>query len=406
MSLFAPFQRRRSLASSRSRRGLGGWVAPLPTWRWLAWSALALACVSNSTAQAAEERGKYVKWRTALGEWPRGRKDSSPAVGADGTIYIGSQVRKLWAVNSQGELLWSFAAGAEIRSSPAVADDGTIYFGCRDRHLYALAPDGSVKWRFATGWWVDSSPAIAADGTVIFGSWDRKVYAVSPEGKERWTFETGGPVFSSAAVAADGTAYIGSNDGQLHALDASGKQRWAFKTGGPVISSPAIRSDGAVCFTSTDGGLFVVETDGKQRWRLQTGGFTESSPVLDALDRVYLGVNRAIWGVTATGEKRWAVATPLGLNTSTGLMTQNGLFYYASRDGFLYVLGADGSRQMLLQVVDVPEASVNLLPDGTVLAASQVLDLVAVNLTNRLAPSAWPMFRQNPRHTGRAAAAR
>jgi outer membrane protein assembly factor BamB len=376
-------------------------------WRSALLVCLAAICLLGTPARsAADVDTNQLKWRVALGEWPRGRKDSSPAVAPDGTSYVGSLVRRLWAVSPKGEILWSFRTGSEIRSSPAVAADGTIYFGCRDRYLYALTPEGKLKWRFATGWWVDSSPGIGADGTVYFGSWDRKVYAVTPTGQERWSFATGGPVFSSPAIAADGTIYIGSNDGHLYALSADWGKKWAFKTGGPVISSPAIRSDGAVCFTSVDGGLYVVAADGKQRWRLQTGGFTESSPVLDVLDRVFLVVNRAIWAVSATGEKRWAVATPFGLNTSTAALTENGLIYYASRDGYLYVLGADGIVQAALEVVDVPEASVNLLPDGTVLAASQVLDLVAINRTNRLAPSAWPMFRQNPQRTGRAPAAR
>ena len=64
-------------------------------------------------------------------------------------------------------------------SSPAIASDGTIYVGSWDNKLYALNPDGTLKWSYATGNWVYSSPAIGADGTLYVGSWDNKLYAIS-----------------------------------------------------------------------------------------------------------------------------------------------------------------------------------------------------------------------------------
>jgi len=61
-------------------------------------------------------------------------------------------------------------------SSPAIGADGTIYFGSWDKNFYALNPDGSQKWVFATSNIVVSSPAIGADGTIYFGSHDKKFY--------------------------------------------------------------------------------------------------------------------------------------------------------------------------------------------------------------------------------------
>jgi outer membrane protein assembly factor BamB len=46
-----------------------------------------------------------------------------------------------------------------------------VYVGCRDGKLYALNPNGSLKWSYNTEGEIGfSSPAIAVDGTVYVGS--------------------------------------------------------------------------------------------------------------------------------------------------------------------------------------------------------------------------------------------
>ena len=66
-----------------------------------------------------------------------------------------------------------FAIGSRaIRSSPAVGADGTVYVGSIDNKTYALNADGSLKWSYATGGGISSSPAVGADGTVLVGSAD------------------------------------------------------------------------------------------------------------------------------------------------------------------------------------------------------------------------------------------
>ena len=58
-----------------------------------------------------------------------------------------------------------------VDSSPAIGTDGTIYVGIGDDNLYALnRADGSLKWKYATGRRLRSSPAIGADGTIYVGS--------------------------------------------------------------------------------------------------------------------------------------------------------------------------------------------------------------------------------------------
>ena len=87
---------------------------------------------------------------------------------------------------------WSFQTGFDVDSSPAIGSDGTIYVGSYDDYLYAINPDGSRKWRFKTGGYVSySSPAAGSDGTIYVGSEDNNLYAINPDGSKKWTFKTG-----------------------------------------------------------------------------------------------------------------------------------------------------------------------------------------------------------------------
>ena len=41
--------------------------------------------------------------------------DSSPAIGSDGTVYVGSNDKKLYAINGQtGAKLWEFETGHQV----------------------------------------------------------------------------------------------------------------------------------------------------------------------------------------------------------------------------------------------------------------------------------------------------
>ena len=120
------------------------------------------------------------------------------------------------ANHKPGTLLWKFETGVNVTSSPAIGADGTIYVGSRglDRKLYAINGKSGVKlWEFETGGSVESSPAISSDGTVYIGSRDKKLYALSGKSEVKlWEFETGAGVYSSLAIGSDGTVYVGSDD--------------------------------------------------------------------------------------------------------------------------------------------------------------------------------------------------
>ena len=67
---------------------------------------------------------------------------SSPAIGSDGTVYVGSADNKLYAIKGKsGVKLWEFETESVVRSSPAIGPDGTVYVGSWDKKLYAIKTD-------------------------------------------------------------------------------------------------------------------------------------------------------------------------------------------------------------------------------------------------------------------------
>jgi len=173
-----------------------------------------------------------------------GRVDSSPSIGADGTVYVGSQqTRKfygtdhsklidessattgfVYAINQNGTIKWFVDLFGDVDSSPAIGSDGTIYIGADNFHVYALNPaNGATKWVEPTRDEVKSSPAIALDGTIFIGSNDGSLYAFNPDGTLKKRYIIGGTVNSSPSIGTDGTVYFatGGGDDKVYAIIGS-----------------------------------------------------------------------------------------------------------------------------------------------------------------------------------------
>ena len=103
---------------------------------------------------------------------------SSPALGSDGRVHVGSFDNRLYAIASDGALEWSYETSGNVHSSPALGSDGRVHVGSQDNRLYAIASDGALSWSYVTGWYVDSSPALGSDGRVYVGSYDNRLYCI------------------------------------------------------------------------------------------------------------------------------------------------------------------------------------------------------------------------------------
>jgi outer membrane protein assembly factor BamB len=264
---------------------------------------------------------------------------SSPAIGLDGTIYVGSEDGKLYAINPDATEKWSFTTSSDVESSPAIDSDGTIYVGDVNRNLYAINPDGTEKWSLMDVTSARSSPAIGSDGTIYIGSWDGKLYAINPNGSEKWSFITSNSVHSSPAISPEGTIYVGSGDMNLYAVNPNGTEKWHFTTGSSIDSSPGIDSNGTIYIGSWDGKLYAINPDGTEKWSFITGNYVRSSPAIDSNGIIYLGSrDQKIYAINPDGTEKWNFSTD-GQIVSSPSIGSDGTIYIGSNDNKLYAIG-------------------------------------------------------------------
>ena len=340
-------------------------------------------------------------WEFKTGDWVT----SSPAIGSDGTVYVGSYDKKLYAINGKsGVKLWEFETGGGVYSSPAIGPDGTVYVGSYDKKLYAINGKSGVKlWEFKTGSNVYSSPAIGPDGTVYVGSHDNKLYAINGKsGVKLWEFKTGGYVHSSPAIGPDGTVYVGSYDKKLYAINGkSGVKLWEFKTGDWVTSSPAIGSDGTVYVGSYDKKLYAINgKSGVKLWEFETGRGVLSSPAIGSDGTVYVGSrDNKLYALSGkSGVKLWEFETGGDVYSSPAIGS-DGTVYVGSEDGMLYAINGKSGVKLWEFKKGGGSSSPAIGSDGTIYVGSSDKKLYAIASSSKgLADSPWPMRGQNARH--------
>ncbi|MFX0141647.1 MAG: PQQ-binding-like beta-propeller repeat protein, partial [Candidatus Hodarchaeota archaeon] len=222
------------------------------------------------------------------------------ALSTDGTIYFGGHKssskseRKLIAVNPDGTIKWEFQTRGYMKlgSSPVVGQDGTIYIGTGESSykLYAVNPDGTEKWSFDAGTYnsIYCTPAVGDDGTIYVGS-ENKFYAISKYGSKKWekSFSYIG-VYTSPAIDRDGTIYITANNKKLYALNTNGTEKWSY-TLGDVGSSPIIGADGIIYVGSSDKSIYAIQPNGNLSWKYETDGKIVSSPTISKDGILYVG---------------------------------------------------------------------------------------------------------------------
>jgi hypothetical protein len=308
-----------------------------------------------------------------------GSFNSSPAIGTDGVIYIGDEDGYVHAINPNGTQKWLFnvPGGNDFHSSPAINAAGDIiYIGCMNDTLYALSTDGSPIWTYGAINEISSSPAIANDGAIIFGDEGDtgRVYILNTDGTERHVFLADGPIYSSPAISGS-TIYFAASDTLFYAIDTNGTQLNTYlpEVRVEVLSSPSIGLNGIIYYSDTDGRLYALNSN-----------------------------------LTPVGGN-WPYLATSGISSSVAV-DADGLVYFIDEDDYLYAVNSNATDVWKVKLSATKSGKQEPLkpspvigPNGWIYAASED-GIYAFYRGTTLATTAWPMFRHDIRHTGKAGA--
>jgi len=189
-------------------------------------------------------------------------------------FYIASMNHSVYsfkiADNSQ---LWRSAdLGGSIVGKPAVGPDGTVYVGTFGSELVALdGTTGSVKWRFSTKDWVWAGP-ILDNNSLYFGDLSGNFYAVNAaDGSALWTPIKPNNSIVDTAVISRTNLYLTTEADSLYTISTAGTITNTAVVGGIMYTAPVIAGDKILVAPTGFGTTLLValsleNPSGSQKW--------------------------------------------------------------------------------------------------------------------------------------------
>lgn len=308
-------------------------------------------------------------WRADVGGPVVAQVTASP----DGrTLYAATLGGALVALDrATGHVAFRVDLGGRAYGAPLVLADGTIVVGSDAKKLFAVSPEGAVKVRLELGDEVDTSPLLTSSGDVVVAAGTALV-ALRPSLDVRWRYRARGKIFTSPAELEGGIVVVGAQDHHVHAVDGAGKLAWKVDLGADVDGSPAV----------DDAGNVVVGTDGNEVVRLSKAGVPVARTRVGGFVRGPLSIARNGDAVVGTygPAPRLVRVSPLGEVVfelpvqGTGarehgvhggpLEDAAGTLYFGAQDDRVRGIGRDGSLRLDLRTEGDVDAPLTLLEDG------------------------------------------
>ena len=225
-----------------------------------------------------------------------------------GNVYAPSTDRSMYALDSTGELQWTFGSAEALWAKPAT-DGEALYVPSMDHILYAVdAANGDLIWKQDMGGTIVGRPALDENGTLYVGTFGAEVIAVdSANGRQVWRSATSDWVWGGPTVV-DGVVYAADLSGMLYAFDAeSGNQLWSVEADGAITGSPLVANDHIYVGTE-NGQLLSVGLDGRIQWTQSLEGQLYS-PLLASGDLILAGIvdtDAIVVALDLNGQIEWS----------------------------------------------------------------------------------------------------
>ena len=201
-----------------------------------------------------------------------GRLWASPVT--DGKyVFVTSLDRSVYAIDVETyAVAWHANMPAAIPGSPALGADGMLFVGSLASSLERFDPaNGSHDLAVSTRNWIWSTPVVDGD-TLYFGDLDGNFYSFNTiTDALNWSVKPDGPITASAILQND-HLLIATESGNIYAIGKDGSTLWSELVGGQIYSTPVVSGDLIlVAPFGADFHLAALNSDGRQVWTFTPG---------------------------------------------------------------------------------------------------------------------------------------
>jgi len=326
--------------------------------------------------------------------------NSSPALTQNGTVVFGNDAGVVVGLNVvDGSTVWTItfsqSAGSAgtgsdygFRTAPAIGPDGTVYIGCNSHALYGITPGtGGGNATMKAAYYVSgistsaitTAPALSPDGTVVYIAYldggNSNLLAINTTQTSNnqynnvyWS-NTGLPGIISQNLCLRSNLSVCFSVGKtLYAYGPpqsgnTGVRLWSYVNNSDpdpnsgnnnIFSTITLNRLGNVCFGDYGGYVSVIEPvigpngTGTLLWSYNTGGGAAVSGLItDSAGTVYAGAtNNKVYAINpgtggGSGSTKWTWQGPAngtGFQTP-GAIGANGALYMTSYDNNIYAFG-------------------------------------------------------------------
>jgi outer membrane protein assembly factor BamB len=238
---------------------------------------------------------------------------AAPEISPDGQLIAGSYDFNLYSINpANGQLNWSFDQSTDRYIGSPLARDSFIFAPSADRNLYAVDSNGNLIWKFPTGKPLWAKPTTDENCECVYlTSMDHHLYAIDAQtGNQEWKSEPlGGAIVGTPAYSPEGWLYLGTFGSEMLALDASnGRILWRISTDEWVWSGPSL-DEGVLYFGDLSGNLYAVNAeDGSQRWKIKPDDKIVGTPLIVDDMIVFTTEADTVYAFDKEGNQLWRQA--------------------------------------------------------------------------------------------------
>lgn len=227
----------------------------------------------------------------------------------------GSSPSIIYLTSPDGSTLWTFEADGHVSiESINIDKNGNFYFVDDDKKLYALSSNGILLWSIIDeriNKWATFHLTFSPDGNTLYiPGYDVTVLALDINEKTiLWTYGDE-RLKTNAMVDSDGNVYTLVNSG-LKSLSQDGKLRWEYNFSELQSindNSPCIDKYGNIYFATDT--LYSVDYKGILRWKKELPRTCDAPLVCDNNGNVYCGTAQqgvSILAYNSEGVNLWQI---------------------------------------------------------------------------------------------------